>query len=265
MSRRRFSASVSLMFREEPLLDRFAAARQAGFDGVEIQFLAEGDPADMAVAAQEAGIDVVLINVGMGDYLVGGAGLSGVPGREAGFAEEFGKALEAARLMRARFVHVGPSRIPEGIPREACLAAYRANLDAALAMHAAQGSEAALLIEPMNRVEAPTALINDIDDGAALLRDGYAGRIGLQFDIYHVAMNGHDVLDRFRAHRNLVRHVQFSDVPGRQEPGAGQLDFPALFAGLEAAGYEGWYGAEYMPRRPTTDTLAWLPTLRKDT
>lgn len=265
MSKRRFSASVSMMFREQPLLDRFAFARQAGFDGVEIQFLAEGDPAEMARAAQEAGIDVVLVNVGMGDYLAGGAGLSGVPGREGTFIAEFEKALEAARLMRARFVHLGPSRIPEGVTREACLATYRANLDAALAMHATRGSEAGVLVEPMNRVEAPTALVNDIDDGAALLRDGYANRIGLQFDIYHVAMNGQDVLDRYRAHCDLVRHVQFADVPGRQEPGTGHLDFRALLRGLETAGYDGWFGAEYMPRKPTTETFAWLPAFRNGT
>ena len=262
MSHMHFSTSVSLMFREYPLEERFAAARQAGFEGVEIQFLAEGNPEHMAAAAQAAGIEVVLVNVGMGDYLVGGPGLSGVPGREAAFLEEFGKALEAARLMRARFVHLGPSRIPQGVAREACLDTYRANLDAALALHAECGSQAELLIEPMNRVEAPTALINDIDDGAALLRDGYAGRIGLQFDIYHVAMNGHDVLDRYRAHHDLVRHVQFSDIPGRQEPGAGTLDFPTLFSGLREAGYEGWFGAEYMPRRPTIDTLAWFERYR---
>jgi hydroxypyruvate isomerase len=262
MSRMHFSTSISLMFREHPVEERFEAAKQAGFEGVEIQFLAEGNPGHMAGAAQAAGIEVVLINVGMGDYLVGGPGFSGVPGREAAFLEELDKALEAARLMRARFVHLGPSRIPEGVAREACLETYRANLDAALALHAERGSQATLLIEPMNRIEAPTALINDIDDGAALLRDGYAGRIGLQFDIYHVAMNGHDVLGRYRAYDDLVCHVQFSDIPGRQEPGAGTLDFPALFSGLQQAGYEGWFGAEYMPRRPTIDTLAWFERYR---
>ncbi len=164
MNRMRFSTSISMMFREHPVDERFAAAGQAGFDGVEIQFLAEGDPVRMAAAAAAAGVEVVLINVGMGDYLVGGPGLSGVPGREGVFAEELDKALEAARLMQAHFVHVGPSRIPDGVAREACLDTFRANLDAALALHAARGSRAGLLVEPMNRVEAPTALVNDIDD-----------------------------------------------------------------------------------------------------
>jgi hydroxypyruvate isomerase len=254
----RFSTSISLLFRELPISERFGAARRAGFAGVEIQVLAEGEPTQMAAAAQAAGVEVVLVNVGMGDYLGGGPGLSGVPGREQTFRAELERTLAAARLLRARFVHLGPSRVPDGVSREACLASYRSNLDAALAMRAATAAEAELLIEPMNRVEAPTALIGDIDVGAVLLRDGYAGHIGLQFDVYHVAMNGYDVLDRYRAHRDLVRHVQFSDVPGRGEPGSGQLDFPALFRGLGEAGYDGWLGAEYFARRPTPETLAWF-------
>jgi len=257
-----FSASVTLMFREMPLLDRFAAARQVGFTGVEIQYLAEGKPQDMATAAADAGVEVVLVNVGMGDYPGGGAGLSGVPGREATFIEEAAKALEAAHLLGAKYVHLGPSRIPEGATRDDCLSTYYANLDAALALHSRSQSTVELLVEPMNRVEAPTALIHDIDDGAALLRARYAGRIGLQFDIYHVAMNGHDVLDRYRAHRDLVRHVQFSDIPGRREPGAGTLNFDALFAGFRQLGYAGWFGAEYMPQRATVETLGWFERYR---
>lgn len=250
------------MFREQSVLDRFAAAKRAGFSGVEIQFLAEGNLKDMAAAARNAGVKVVLVNVGMGDYSTGGVGLSGVPGLEAVFLEETDKALDAAQLMGAQFVHLGPSRIPEGVTREACLETYCANIDAALVLQAKRQSDVELLIEPMNRVEAPTALINDIDVGAELLRKRYRGRVGLQFDIYHVAMNGHDVLDRYRAHLDLVRHVQFSDLPGRREPGAGTLDFPALFAGFQQLGYSGWFGAEYLPQRQTTETLGWFDRYR---
>jgi len=85
----KLAASVSLMFRELPLLDRFDAARRAGFHGVEIQRLHEGDPAEMARAAQDAGVQVVLVNCGLADYLQGGPGLSGVPGRELEFRETF--------------------------------------------------------------------------------------------------------------------------------------------------------------------------------
>lgn len=255
----RFSASVSLMFQEHPLLDRFAAARDAGFEGVEIQRLDEGDPVLMARAARRAGVDVVLLNVPAADYLEGGPGLSGVPGREREFETALGTALAAADALGARFVHLAPSRVPNGESREACLATYRRNL--ALAVERARGSGSALLIEAMNRVEAPTALLNDVDDAAALILADFAGQIGLQFDVYHTAMNGRDVLGAFTAHRELIRHLQFADAPGRNEPGTGSIDFDTLLPGLEAAGYSGWFGAEYRPSRATTATLGWMGRL----
>jgi hydroxypyruvate isomerase len=252
----RFSASVSLMFQEHPLLDRFAAARDAGFTGVEIQRLDEGEPGAIARSAARAGIPVVLINVPAGDYLDGGPGLSGVPGREAEFRAAFDGTLEAAGRLAARFIHLAPSRVPEGSGRAACLAAYRRNIEYALDRVNRGGP--GLMIEAMNRIEAPTALLSDVDEGAALIRAGFLGRLGLQFDIYHTAMNGRDVAAAFVAHCDLVRHVQFADAPGRHEPGTGRVDFGSVLGAIVRAGYDGWFGAEYRPSRETTATLDWM-------
>ncbi|GIK50251.1 MAG: TIM barrel protein [Hyphomonadaceae bacterium] len=256
-----WSTSVSMMFREFALLDRFMAARKAGFVGAEIQVLAEGDPQAMGGAARAAEMDVVLINVGMGDYLSGGSGLSGVPGREETFRAEMDKALSAAMALGARFIHLGPSRIPQGEDRERCLGVYRSNIDYAMGEHGRRGVGGRVLIEPMNRVETPDALINDIDTGADFIRTHYPGGLGLQFDIYHVAMNGADPVEAFARTADVTAHVQFSDMPGRQPPGDGTLDFARIFDGLERAGYKGWFGAEYMPRTPTLETLDWMQRL----
>jgi hydroxypyruvate isomerase len=260
MKPRRITASISSMFRELPMLERFEAAKAAGFDGVEIQVLAEGDPAEMAAAAETAGIDIVLINVGMGDWREGGSGLSGVPGREAEFRAAAAEAFDVAELLGAEFVHLGPSRVPSGAGRDACLDVYAANAEAALAM--TEGRPFTLLLETMNPVDAPTALFVQVDDAAEFLRTRFAGRIGLLFDLYHLAMAGTDIAAAARRHRDLIRHVQFSDASGRREPGTGGIDFQAAFAALEGAGYAGKYGAEYFPDRPTIETLGWLQALR---
>jgi hydroxypyruvate isomerase len=255
---RRFSTSVTLMFREFPPLARFAAVRAAGFDQVEIQVL-EAAPPDLAAAARAAGVGILLLNVGMGDFLQGGAGLSGVPGREAQFLETFDQTLAAARLVGAPYVHLGPSRVPAGIPRERCLATLISNVEAAAAR--LEDSGVTLLIEPMNAVDVPGALLADVDEVAALLRGRLRGAASLMFDIYHVARGGQDVAEAFLRSRDVVRHVQFSDAPGRHEPGTGAIDFAALFGAIEAEGYSGWLGAEYLPSRPTIETFGWMKTL----
>lgn len=257
------SASISFMFREVPLVERFARARAAGFAGVEIQRLAEGNVDEMARAARDAQLQVALINVGSGDYVAGGDGLSGVPGREELFRESLEHALDAAVSLGAQHVHLGPSRIPDGVSRDACLRTYMNNVRLALCLSRATGTS--FLIEAMNRVEAPTALFSDLNQVADVVRAIGSQRLGLQFDVYHVAMNDDDPVETFARVQPIARHVQFADVPGRHEPGTGRLDIPVILRAIARAGYSGWYGAEYHPQRSTQESLAWMALLRNET
>lgn len=62
--------------------------------------------------------------------------------------------------------------------------------------------------------------------------------------------------------RNLpwVGHIQLADNPGRHEPGTGEINFPFLFAHLDAIGYQGWVGCEYVPTGRSEDSFGWLST-----
>lgn len=256
----KLSASVTMMFREVDMPARFAALAASGFTGAEIQFLAEGDPHELAAAARAAGVRIALINVPMGDFLMGGNGLSGVPGREAEFRAAFQTACMAADVLSAEAIHIGASRVPGGVDRAQCLDTLRANLDWASAQDRPDGTR--LLIEPMNAVDAPDVLLRTQEDGAAIVRES-GGRLWLQFDIYHCALSGEDPVTAFHRNQDIIRHVQFSDAPGRQAPGLGTLPFPAIIRAIREAGYDGWWGAEYVPVGRTQESLGWLPMVRE--
>ena len=255
----RISASVTFMFRELELTRRFPAARAAGFDGVEIQYLAEGRPEEMARAARDAGVEVVLVNAGAGDFAQGGLGLSGVPGREAVFREELAVAIEAAAMLGASYVNVGLSRVPDGMTTAECLTTLCSNVEAAVSTAADRGIT--LLLEPLNRIDVPTVSLGDLEAAAALIDGALRGRVGLLFDVYHVVMTGDDASAAFARHRKRIRHIQFSDVPGRREPGTGTIAFPS-FLETVAASYTGWLGAEYHPSSATSETTGWMPSFR---
>jgi hydroxypyruvate isomerase len=254
------SCSVTLMFRELPVTQRFTAAAAARFDGVEIQLLDEASPAELVAAARAAALPVILVNVGMGDFLAGGPGLSGVPGREAEFIAEFAKTLALARQLGSRYIHVGPSRVPAGGDPVECLQTLKTNVLAASAL--LQRETMRLLVEPLNRADVPDVLLADVDEAGRWMRDEINGAAHMMFDIYHVARSGKGIVDAFRRNRDLVKHVQFSDVPGRRTPGTGQLGFPGLLREMQGAGYDGWLGAEYLPDGPTAQTLDWLDRYR---
>lgn len=255
---RDYSVSVTLMFREFPPLERFAKAREAGFDRVEIQAL-EAAPDEVTDAAAAAGTRIHLLNVGMGDFLQGGAGLIGMPGQESNFKQQFDMALALARQADIPLLHLGAGRVPETERRENCLKSLVTN--ARYAIERAAGSDVTLVIEPLNCRDIPNALIADLDETASLIRERFAGSLWLMFDIYHMAQAGRDIATSFRQYSDLVRHIQFSDAPGRHEPGTGKIDFADCFEAIEQAGYRGVWGAEYFPSGQTMASFGWRDLL----
>jgi hydroxypyruvate isomerase len=253
----RFCANVSWLFREVPFLERPQAARRAGFSGIEFHS-AEGHTAQqIAQAASDADVTIALFNAWPGDFPEGGLGLSGVPGREAEFRRIVHQACEFGAAIGGASVQIGQSRVPSGVSREGCMQVYVENIRYAAATLAQAGCR--VLVEPMNETDWPGVLVRDVSTALAAIAESGDPRIGLQFDTYHHCMSGADsdaaAIDALVAH---IAHLQFSDAPGRHEPGTGRIDFAALFQALECHEYPHWVAAEYRPTRPTLETLGWL-------
>jgi hydroxypyruvate isomerase len=116
-----------------------------------------------------------------------------------------------------------------------------------------------VLVEPMNPTDWPGVLVHDVPTALAAIAATRDARVGLQFDTYHHCMSGADVdevtIDTLFAH---IAHLQFSDAPGRHEPGTGRIAFDSVFRALERRRFPHWVAAEYRPSRPTLETLGWL-------
>jgi hydroxypyruvate isomerase len=252
-----FGANLSLMFGEVPLIERFAAARSAGFRAVEIQFPYGHDPDALAAAARTAGVEVVLINAPAARDLPFGLACC------ADRADEFRAGLDAAEryavALGVRKVNVLAGQTA-GRSLVECFSCLREQLAWAADRLAPRGIE--VLLEALNAFDAPDYAVSNLATAESVLR-ACDGRVGFQFDIYHVARMGDDPLERLRALLPLVRHVQFADVPGRHEPGTGTLRFEPLWELLQDAAYAGVVCAEYRPRRSTTDSLGWLESWRR--
>ena len=60
----------------------------------------------------------------------------------------------------------------------------------------------------------------------------------------------------------LISHVQIADVPGRHEPGTGEINYPFVLDHLDRNGYRGAVGLEYRPSGATGDSFGWLDDYR---
>jgi hydroxypyruvate isomerase len=256
----RFSANISMLFRERPPPERFAAARAAGFAAVEIQFPYDTPIDDLVRAREEAGVAVDLINLPAGDFATGLRGIAGLP--EARHTETFraGVALGCgyARALGVRKVNVLAGLKPAGADDTACRARLVENLR--YAADALNPFGIRVLLEAINLHDIPGFMVNLTGDAheiaAAAATEGR--NIAVQADIYHMSRMGQAVPAALAALGPFLGHLQFADAPGRGEPGSGTLDWPELFAAADATCYDGFVGAEYNPTRRTEDTLAWL-------
>ncbi|TAN49907.1 MAG: hydroxypyruvate isomerase [Methylococcaceae bacterium] len=256
----KFSANLSLLFTELPLLERFAAARCAGFAAVEIQFPYELPAADIAAALEQAQLELVLFNVPAGDLLQGGEGLAAVPERRGDFRRAVAQALEYAELLRPKVINVLPGRCPDAARMEEYQQTFKDNLRHAADVFAALSITT--LFEAINIFDMPCFLIHS---GAAMLNvlaEIDHPHLALQYDVYHMARMGENPAAFIGEHAGKIGHIQFADVPGRGQPGTGSLDFAALFAAIAASGYRGWLGAEYRPQGDTEQSLAWFNSIR---
>lgn len=252
----RFSINVSMMLKEHDFLDRFAAAADLGFAGVDVQFPYDHDADDVAMRARAAGVEVVLINLPADDLIAGGDGLACVPGRE----RDFGNAIEAARLyagtLGARRVNVLPGRLPSGVALADARRTLVDNLRRAADAFAEDG--VTVMMEPCNTRDVPRFLVSRMDDAIAVLDEAGRPNLALQFDFYHRQIMDGDLIEGFRACLPRIAHLQFADVPGRHEPCTGEINYGSVFAAIDASGYDGWVGAEYMPTGATAQSLGWM-------
>ena len=251
----RFSANLGFLFPDLPFLDRFAAAAQAGFTAVEYAAPYEYPQAELKRRLADNGLAQVLINSPAGDRSKGERGFACVPGKEGTFRDSIGQALDYAVALGCPCVHVMAGMPPAEVPRDTALALYAANL----AWAGEQGKQAGvkLVIEPLNPRDAPGYLLNTQEQGAAIVNAIGRDRLGLQFDIYHCQTAQGDVTTRLEKLMPAIDHMQLADVPGRHEPGTGEIGWEFVFRRIDELGYRGWIGCEYTPLGDTAEGLSW--------
>lgn len=245
----KFAANISMLFKELPLLDRIAAARDAGFDAVEILFPYDSAAEDIRTRLHNCNMPLVLINTPAPDWAGGDRGCAAIPGDEARFQTHFKQALHYADLLGAGMIHImsGLASGPDA----------RASLIDNLRWACAQAPGRKLTIEPINPADMPGYFLDDFDLAADILDQVDAPNLFLQFDLYHAQMITGDPVATWEKHCRRAVHIQIADSPGRHEPGSGRIDFAAFFARLDASGYRGHVSAEYHPAASTIDGLGW--------
>ena len=264
----KFAANLHYLFTEVPFLDRFAAAGETGFKGVEFQVPYDYPGAELRARLDAHQLKMVLFDAPMGDWNAGDRGLAAVPGREAEFRAGLPKAVEYAQALSCELVHVMAGVVGAGIDYQEAERVYVANLRHAADLFKRYGVRA--VIEPINRhlgvvTGGPSYttqgmhgyFLNHTDHARRVIEMVGSDNLFLHLDVYHMQLLEGHLADTIRNNIGILRHVQIAGVPGRHEPSVGEINYPYLFNLLDELRYAGWVGCEYRPFGKTADGLGW--------
>ncbi|WP_315718412.1 MULTISPECIES: hydroxypyruvate isomerase [unclassified Bradyrhizobium] len=252
----RFAANLTMLFNELPFLDRFAAAKAAGFRGVEYLFPYDFDKAELREQLARHGLTQVLHNLPAGNWAAGERGIAILPDRVDEFRDGVRRAIEYAKALDCRQLNCLVGIAPDDAdPRELNQVLVR-NLRFAATALKAQGIK--LLIEPINTLDIPGFVLNRTAQALQLISEVESDNLFVQYDIYHMQIMEGDLARTMQKHLARIAHIQLADNPGRHEPGTGEINYAFLFRHLDAIGYPGWIGCEYKPRTTTGEGLGWL-------
>ncbi len=253
-----YAVNCSILFTELPLLERPAAAKQAGFDAVEfwwpwpVAVPGDAEIDEFVAAVTDAGVQLIGLNFAAGDMPGGDRGLVSWPARSGEFRDNVEVAVGIGERLGCRAFNALYGNRIEGVS-----AAEQDELGAenlAIAARAAKRIGGTVLVEPVSG--APRYPLRTAADALAAVDRAGEDNLRLLLDVYHLSVNGDDVDAAIEGGR--FGHVQIADAPGRHQPGTGGLPIERWIAKIAATGYDGRIALEYVPEGPSAESFGWL-------
>jgi len=244
----KLAANLTMLFNEFEFPDRFGRAAANGFTGVEVLFPYQLSPSDIETRLSDHNLELVLFNLPAGDWDAGERGLASDPDRKEEFRDGVDLAANYAGILNAPHINCLVGKTTDAKSTRQTM------LDNILyAADTLANTNARLLIEPVNLHDVPGFAINTTDEALAVIDELDHPNVGLQFDVYHSMRMDEDPFVIIAERGKDIDHIQIADVPGRHQPGTGEIDFRKLFDAIDESGYTGWVSLEYVPDGATED------------
>lgn len=253
----RYAANLTMLFNEAPFPERFERAAAAGFRAVEFLFAHNVDQAAVERELRRHDLELVLFDPEGGDFPAGDRGYLCDPARRDHLLKTVEEAIATARRLGCRRLNVLGGNRPDRVAEEEMRRTAVENLARAAPLARAAGIT--LLIEALNTWESPRYFLDHSRLGLEIVREVGEPNVRFQYDCYHMQRMEGQLIDTLTKNLEWIGHVQIADVPGRHEPGTGEIHYANVLRALESAGYAGYVGLEYRPSGKTEESLAWLP------
>ena len=261
------SVCIETVFADRELPARIEAVADAGLRAFEIWGWRDKDLAAIIERKEQRNLALVNLNLDPPGHLLAG---DEIPA----FVEGVRESCQVARKLGCERLTAHVQEVPWGagqpwyslITHERQLAqriARRDNIVRALieAAPIAEDQGITLMLEPLNTlVDHAGYFISSSREGFGIVQAVDSPTVRLLFDVYHNQVNEGNLISNISDHIDLVGHLHLADVPGRHEPGTGEINFLNVLLSAKRAGYDGYVGLEYVP---SGDSLASLEPIKR--
>lgn len=240
---------IDILFTDLPFPQRVFAAAQTGFDGVEFWGWENKDLKALRDAAKGADLPITVCCVGTKDparsarYSAGG--MLVMENKDL-YADMVKETIEAVAPLGIRTLIATTGQTLEGHDRKEQEDAVVACLEAAVPVLSQH--HFMIVLEPLNvLVDHKGYYLETSRQAFHILQRVGAPEVKLLYDIYHQQITEGNLIDTITKNIDLIGHFHIADVPGRHEPGTGEIHYKNVIAAIDAKGYNGWLGCEYSP------------------
>jgi len=116
------------------------------------------------------------------------------------------------------------------------------------------------VIEPIDRLENPSIYLDGVTEAFEIVKAVGSPNLRVLYDLYHEQRSHGNLIEKLQLNIALVGLIHVADVPGRHQPGTGELDYGNIYRTLAQLNYTGTVAMEFYP---TGDVIATLRSARE--
>jgi Hydroxypyruvate isomerase len=245
----RFSVMIWVLKTRGTFEENLERVAQAGYKHIELvgEFFSWSEAERAKVMAKMSALGITVdstagMKVGFADPAGGDA-----------FLAELKRVIGGAKRVGCRQLILLSGKKLESVTDEAQRAASVAALKRAAEVLEAEGMDA--VIEPIDRLENPTIWMDGVEEAFEVAKQVGSPRVKVLYDLYHEQRTKGNLIEKLKKNIDAVGLVHVADVPGRHEPGTGEMNWENLFRTLKDVGYKGMIAMEFYPVGDIVETL----------
>jgi len=258
----KFSPCIEMMFTKEipDFYDRFKAAKDAGVDCVDFWNWANKDVEKMKKLCDEYKIKITSMCVDTTDPEIAKVfGAKKLLTRDPDAFDAFYKASEES-IKVAKYLGVPSLIVTTGNTRSDNITKYEQHANVVLMLkHVAplyEESGVTLIVEPLNVLcDHMGYFLSSSYEAFEICNEVGSKNVKILYDVYHQQITEGNLIPTIRKYFDLIGHFHVADVPGRNEPGTGEINYKNIFKAIEELGYDKYVGLEYRPSIDTFETI----------